>query len=142
VEGIRNIFRKIVWLYVSAAMAAFYGDAWSTGKTILHDHDPRSASYWPLADYVHKPTLALLDHDPGAPPEQAWRRKLNSHVNFLTSFSLTFMELLSMVIFTSSFAPTALAFTSLELGACDQFVFSCSSAAAPSKSCVSKKNIT
>ncbi|CAN5965713.1 unnamed protein product [Sphagnum jensenii] len=78
-------------------MAAFYGDAWSTGKTILHDHDPRSASYWPLADYVDKPTLALLDHDPGAPPEQAWRRKLNSHVNFLRSFSLTFMELLSML---------------------------------------------
>jgi hypothetical protein len=41
-------------------MAAFYGDARSTGKTILHDHDPRSASYWPLADYVHKPTLALV----------------------------------------------------------------------------------
>jgi hypothetical protein len=60
VEGIRNICRKIVWLYVSAAMAAFYGDAWSTGKTILHDHDPRSASYWPLADYVDKPTLALV----------------------------------------------------------------------------------
>jgi hypothetical protein len=70
-----------------------------------------------------------LDHDPGAPPEQAWRRKLNSHANFLRSFSLTFMELLSLVIFTSSFATTALAFTTLELGACDQFVFS-------------KKNIT
>ncbi|KAG0621376.1 hypothetical protein M758_3G014900 [Ceratodon purpureus] len=52
---------------------------------------------WPLAEYVHKPTLAMLDHDPGAPSEQAWRRKLNSHADFLTEFRVTFMEAVRMI---------------------------------------------
>lgn len=38
-----------------------------------------------------------LDHDPGAPPHQAWRRKLNSHANLLTEFRVTFMEAVRMV---------------------------------------------
>lgn len=47
---------------------------------------------WPIADYVQKPTLALLEDDPGAPPEQAWRRKINSHADTLKEFRVTFME--------------------------------------------------
>ncbi len=39
-----------------------------------------------------------LDHDPGAPCEQAWRRKLNSSADFLTEFRVTFMEAVKMVI--------------------------------------------
>lgn len=38
-----------------------------------------------------------LDHNPGAPPHQAWRRKLNSHANLLTEFRVTFMEAVRMV---------------------------------------------
>ena len=38
-----------------------------------------------------------LDFDGGAPPEQAWRRKLNSHANRLKEFSITFMEAMRMV---------------------------------------------
>jgi len=41
--------------------------------------------------------LAQLDHDPGAPSQQAWRRKLNSHADFLTEFRVTFMEAVRMV---------------------------------------------
>ncbi|XP_024382229.1 uncharacterized protein [Physcomitrium patens] len=52
---------------------------------------------WPLAEYVHKPTLAMLDHDPGAPSALAWRRKLNSHADFLTEFRVTFMEAVRMI---------------------------------------------
>lgn len=52
---------------------------------------------WPLAEYVHKPTLAMLDHDPGAPSEQAWRRKLNEKADFLTEFRVTFMEAVRMI---------------------------------------------
>lgn len=47
---------------------------------------------WPISDYVQKPTLALLEDDPGAPPHQAWRRKLNSHAEVLKEFRVTFME--------------------------------------------------
>lgn len=42
-----------------------------------------------------------LDHDPGAPSQQAWRRKLNSHADFLTEFRVTFMEAVRMVNFFS-----------------------------------------
>lgn len=38
-----------------------------------------------------------LDHDPGAPSALAWRRKLNSHADFLTEFRVTFMEAVRMV---------------------------------------------
>ncbi|KAI7735627.1 hypothetical protein M8C21_031943, partial [Ambrosia artemisiifolia] len=39
---------------------------------------------------------SILDFDGGAPPEQAWRRKLNTHANILKEFSITFMEALKM----------------------------------------------
>lgn len=39
-----------------------------------------------------------MDFDGGAPPRQAWRRKLNSHANKLKEFSVTFMEAMKMVI--------------------------------------------
>eukprot|EP01018_Ginkgo_biloba_P009127 Gb_37177 [translate_table: standard] len=52
---------------------------------------------WPAEDYIHRPTLQLLDSDHGAPPRQAWRRKLNSHANILKEFSVTFMEALKMI---------------------------------------------
>jgi hypothetical protein len=38
-----------------------------------------------------------LDFDGGAPPSQAWRRRLNSHANKLKEFSVTFMEAIKMV---------------------------------------------
>lgn len=38
-----------------------------------------------------------LDFDSAAPPEQAWRRKLNSHANILKEFSITFTEAIKMV---------------------------------------------
>lgn len=38
-----------------------------------------------------------LDLDGGSPPEQAWRRRLNSHANILKEFSVTFMEAMKMV---------------------------------------------
>lgn len=38
-----------------------------------------------------------LDFDGGAPPSQAWRRRLNSHANKLKEFSVTFMEAVKMV---------------------------------------------
>lgn len=37
-----------------------------------------------------------LDYDSSAPPEQAWRRRLNSHANLLKEFSVTFMEAIKM----------------------------------------------
>ncbi|GLJ21298.1 hypothetical protein SUGI_0391310 [Cryptomeria japonica] len=52
---------------------------------------------WPADEFVHKPTLQLLDSDHGAPPQQAWRRRLNEHANILKEFSVTFMEALKMV---------------------------------------------
>ena len=45
-----------------------------------------------------------LDFDGGAPPEQAWRRKLNSHANRLKEFSITFMEAMRMVWMPPGFA--------------------------------------
>ncbi|KAJ3678496.1 hypothetical protein LUZ60_002299 [Juncus effusus] len=52
---------------------------------------------WPAEEYVTKTTLQLLDFDGGAPPEQAWRRQLNSHANKLKEFSVTFMEAMKMM---------------------------------------------
>jgi hypothetical protein len=46
-----------------------------------------------------------LDFDGGAPPEQAWRRRLNSHANILKEFSVTFMEAMRMVWTPHGFAP-------------------------------------
>lgn len=39
-----------------------------------------------------------LEDDPGAPPDQAWRRKINSHADILKEFRVTFMEGLKMVV--------------------------------------------
>lgn len=52
---------------------------------------------WPPQEYISKSTLQLLDYDSSAPPEQAWRRRLNSHANLLKEFSVTFMEAIKMV---------------------------------------------
>lgn len=48
------------------------------------------------SDVLELPSLQL-DFDGGAPPEQAWRRRLNSHANILKEFSVTFMEAMRMV---------------------------------------------
>lgn len=40
-----------------------------------------------------------LDLESAAPPEQALRRKLNSHASLLKEFSITFTEAIKMVIF-------------------------------------------
>ncbi|PWZ56622.1 hypothetical protein Zm00014a_001397 [Zea mays] len=52
---------------------------------------------WPAEEYVGRTALQLLDFDGGAPPEQAWRRRLNSHANILKEFSVTFMEAMRMM---------------------------------------------
>ncbi|MED6134806.1 hypothetical protein PIB30_040420 [Stylosanthes scabra] len=52
---------------------------------------------WPPEEYISKATLQLFDFDSAAPPEQAWRRRLNSHANLLKEFSVTFMEAIKMV---------------------------------------------
>ncbi|KAL1342227.1 hypothetical protein HN51_028797 [Arachis hypogaea] len=52
---------------------------------------------WPPEEYINKATLQLFDFDSAAPPEQAWRRRLNSHANLLKEFSVTFMEAIKMV---------------------------------------------
>ncbi|KAJ4722956.1 Non-lysosomal glucosylceramidase [Melia azedarach] len=52
---------------------------------------------WPPEEYIGKATLQLLDFDSAAPPEQAWRRRLNSHANILKEFSVTFVEAIKMV---------------------------------------------
>ncbi|GAB2265799.1 hypothetical protein Dimus_000834, partial [Dionaea muscipula] len=38
-----------------------------------------------------------LNDDSVAPPQHAWRRRLNSHANILKEFSVTFMEAVKMV---------------------------------------------
>jgi len=40
-----------------------------------------------------------FDYDSSAPPEQAWRRRLNSHANLLKEFRVTFMEAIKMASF-------------------------------------------
>ncbi|KAE8781203.1 Non-lysosomal glucosylceramidase [Hordeum vulgare] len=52
---------------------------------------------WPPEEYVGRTALQLLDLDGGSPPEQAWRRRLNSHANILKEFSVTFMEAMKMM---------------------------------------------
>ncbi|KAJ7942511.1 Non-lysosomal glucosylceramidase [Quillaja saponaria] len=52
---------------------------------------------WPPEEYIGRTTLQLFDFDSAAPPKQAWRRRLNSHANFLKEFSVTFMEAIKMV---------------------------------------------
>ncbi|CAD5175954.1 unnamed protein product [Musa acuminata subsp. malaccensis] len=54
-------------------------------------------SSWPAEEYVNRATLQLLDFDGGAPPDHAWRRRLNSHANRLKEFSVTFMEAIRMM---------------------------------------------
>ncbi|CAL9156495.1 unnamed protein product [Musa hybrid cultivar] len=54
-------------------------------------------SSWPAEEYVNRATLQLLDFDGGAPPDHAWRRRLNSHANRLKEFSVTFMEAIKMM---------------------------------------------
>lgn len=52
---------------------------------------------WPPEEYITRATLQLLDFDSAAPPEQAWRRKLNSDAGILKEFSITFMEAIKMI---------------------------------------------
>ncbi|PIN12011.1 Glucosylceramidase [Handroanthus impetiginosus] len=52
---------------------------------------------WPPEEYINRNTLQLFDFDSAAPPEQAWRRKLNSHASILKEFSVTFSEAIKMV---------------------------------------------
>ncbi|XP_041011666.1 non-lysosomal glucosylceramidase-like isoform X1 [Juglans microcarpa x Juglans regia] len=52
---------------------------------------------WPPEEYISRNTLQLFDFDSAAPPEQAWRRRLNSHANILKEFSVTFMDAIRMV---------------------------------------------
>lgn len=52
---------------------------------------------WPPEEYINRTTLHLLDFDSAAPPEQAWRRRLNSHANILKEFSVTFTEAIKMI---------------------------------------------
>ncbi|KAK7278548.1 hypothetical protein RJT34_23578 [Clitoria ternatea] len=52
---------------------------------------------WPPEVYISKSTLHLFDIDSSAPPEQAWRRRLNSHANLLKEFRVTFMEAIKLV---------------------------------------------
>ncbi|XP_011073769.1 non-lysosomal glucosylceramidase [Sesamum indicum] len=52
---------------------------------------------WPPEEYINRATLQLFDFDSEAPPEQAWRRKLNSHASILKEFSVTFTEAIKMV---------------------------------------------
>ncbi|KAH6834582.1 Beta-glucosidase [Perilla frutescens var. hirtella] len=52
---------------------------------------------WPPEEYIHRTTLQLFDIEGAAPPEQALRRKLNSHASILKEFSVTFKEAIQMV---------------------------------------------
>lgn len=52
---------------------------------------------WPPEEYINRATLHLLDFDSAIPPEQAWRRKLDSHASILKEFSITFMEAIKMI---------------------------------------------
>ncbi|CAM6038128.1 unnamed protein product [Sphagnum compactum] len=89
-EGIRVLQRGAMSSIENPShLLSSYG---SSGRTRHH-----SRASWPLNDYVHRPTLALFEADPGAPPAQAWRRKLNGHANLLREFSVTFMEAFRML---------------------------------------------
>lgn len=52
---------------------------------------------WPPEEYISRATLQLFDFDSAAPPEHAWRRRLDSHANILKEFSVTFREAIKMV---------------------------------------------
>ncbi|KAL6523824.1 hypothetical protein OROHE_016362 [Orobanche hederae] len=52
---------------------------------------------WPPEEYINRTTLQLLDLESAAPPEQALRRKLNSHASLLKEFSITFTEAIKMM---------------------------------------------
>uniref|UniRef100_A0A1D1YKB4 Non-lysosomal glucosylceramidase n=1 Tax=Anthurium amnicola TaxID=1678845 RepID=A0A1D1YKB4_9ARAE len=52
---------------------------------------------WPPDEYVSRAALQLLDFDGAAPPEKAWRRRLNSQANLLKEFSVTFTEAVRMI---------------------------------------------
>lgn len=65
----------------------------TASTSIFHDRRPS----WPINSYVHRTTMQTLGSDPGAPPSLAWRRKLDSHANFLKEFSLTFLETFKMI---------------------------------------------
>ncbi|WCJ24239.1 Beta-glucosidase GBA2 type family protein [Euphorbia peplus] len=52
---------------------------------------------WPADEYITRTTLQLFDFDSAAPPEHAWRRRLNSHANILKEFTVTFREAIKMV---------------------------------------------
>ncbi|KAL8486818.1 hypothetical protein ACS0TY_023492 [Phlomoides rotata] len=52
---------------------------------------------WPPEEYINRTTLQLFDIDSSAPPEHAWRRKLNSQASILKEFSVTFTEAIKMV---------------------------------------------
>ncbi|KAL3507351.1 hypothetical protein ACH5RR_032733 [Cinchona calisaya] len=52
---------------------------------------------WPPEEYINRATLQLFDFDSAGPPEQAWRRKLDSHASILREFSITFMEAIKMI---------------------------------------------
>ncbi|KVH90959.1 Beta-glucosidase, GBA2 type [Cynara cardunculus var. scolymus] len=58
---------------------------------------------WPPEEYINRTKFEVddlwiqLDFDSGAPPEQAWRRKLNTHASILKEFSITFMEAIKMI---------------------------------------------
>ncbi|KAF2285643.1 hypothetical protein GH714_006150 [Hevea brasiliensis] len=56
----------------------------------------RNAKY-PLMSLLFNHEVLQLDFDSAAPPEQAWRRRLNSHANILKEFSVTFKEAVKMV---------------------------------------------
>lgn len=56
------------------------------GESMNSKKDPSSE------DHAQKTTATKEQHDPGLSQQLAWRRKLNSHSNILTEFSLTLME--------------------------------------------------
>ncbi|KAG1338011.1 hypothetical protein COCNU_04G003170 [Cocos nucifera] len=66
-------------------------------KTTLRKPKPFHASSRNSWDGHKTFSVFTLDFDGGAPPEQAWRRRLNSHANILKEFSVTFMEAIKMM---------------------------------------------
>ncbi|RRT82191.1 hypothetical protein B296_00010884 [Ensete ventricosum] len=68
---------------------AVVNETYDAGNEILVVND-RLTNHIPAAS-------TKLDFDGGAPPDHAWRRRLNSHANRLKEFSVTFMEAIQMV---------------------------------------------
>ncbi|KAH7445901.1 hypothetical protein KP509_01G027700 [Ceratopteris richardii] len=69
-------------------------DLVAAGTNIFH-HEKKPC--WPLNSFVNRTALHALEPDAGSPPSHAWRRKLDSHANFLKEFTLTFMETFRMI---------------------------------------------